>query len=88
VAGRARVPQSVLHQAISNRRTIVVTGGHSNALQRTTCVESHHYQISIDPAEREIDCHIEFMSESRFGLGGLSVREAYEGRPQRIERDG
>ena len=84
-----RVARGALHQAISNRGTIVVTGGHSNALQRhTTCAELHHYQISTFPAKRLIDCHIEFMSESSFGLGGLSVREAYEERPQRVERSG
>lgn len=32
-----RVPRSALHQAASDRGTIVITGGHSNALQR------HHW---------------------------------------------
>jgi hypothetical protein len=73
-------------QTTGTRGTLLVAGEHSNALQRhTTCAEVHHHQISTFPAKRLINCHIEFMGESTFGLGGLHVREAHQEAPQRLE---
>lgn len=84
-----RVPRGAIYQSSGTRGTLVVGGEHSNALQRhTTSAEVRHYQISTFPAKRLIDCHIEFMSDSSFGLGGLCVREAYQDRPQIVERGG
>jgi hypothetical protein len=84
-----RLPRAGLHQASSTRGKLVVAGEYSNVLQRhTTCAELHHHQMSTFPAKRLINCHIEFMGESTFGLGGVYVREPYQERPQRLERAG
>lgn len=84
-----RVPRGALHQASSSRGRIVVASDHSNALQRQTCcAELHLHQIATFPAKRLIDCHLEFIAESSFGLGGLVVREAHQDRPQLLERGG
>ncbi|MYN42753.1 hypothetical protein GTP55_25750 [Duganella sp. FT109W] len=84
-----RRPRAALHQASGTCGKLMVAGDFSNALQRhTTCAEMHGYQISTFAAKRIIDCYIEFMGDSSFGLGGLRVREAHQDRPQRLERDG
>lgn len=86
---KLELPRAALHQTTGRRGKVVVAGEHSNALQRhTTCAEVHHHQISTFPASRLINCHIEFMGESTFGLGGLHVREAHHEAPQRLERGG
>jgi hypothetical protein len=84
-----RLPRAALHQTTGTRGKLVVAGEYSNTLQRhTTCAEVHHHQISTFPAKRLINCHIEFIGESTFGLGGLYVREAHQEMPQRLERGG
>lgn len=84
-----RLPRAALHQATGTRGKLMVAGEYSNALQRhTTCAEVHGHQISTFAAKRIIECHIEFMGESSFALGGLRVREAWQDQPQLLERDG
>ena len=84
----ARLPRAGLHQATSTRGKLVASE-YSNALQRhTNCAELRHHQISTFPAKRLINCHIEFMGEATFGLGGIVVREAHQDHPQRLVRDG
>lgn len=87
--GGVRLPRGALYQSGGTRGKIVVAGHYSSALQRhTTCAELHHHQVTTFPAMRLVDCQLEFMSETSFGLGGLSVREAYKERPQLLERGG
>jgi hypothetical protein len=84
-----RLPRGSLHQIRGSRGRVVVAGDYSNALQRhTTCAELHSHQIASFPSGSLLDCYLEFMSETSFGLGGLSVREAFEARPQKVERSG
>jgi hypothetical protein len=67
----------------------VVTTDYVTPLQRhTLCTEVHHYQVSTFPAGRLIHCHIEWMSDEIFELGGLLVWESHGDRPQRLERAG
>jgi hypothetical protein len=83
-----RLPRAALHQATGTRGKLVVAGEYSTALQRhTTCAEVHGHQISTFAVKRMIDCHIEFMGDATFGLGGLLVRDCRD-TPQRLLRDG
>lgn len=84
-----RLPRAALQQATGTRGKLMVAGEYANVLQRhTTCAEVHGHQISTFAAKRMIDCHIEFMGDASFGLGGLLVREARRNEPQRLVRDG
>jgi hypothetical protein len=84
-----RVPRASLSGTGGTRGKLVVTGDYSSALQRhAACAEVHRHEISTFPAGRLIDCHLEFMSDTTFALGGLRVREAHGDDPQRIERAG
>lgn len=68
---------------------LAVGDDYSNILQRhTACAELRSHQISTFSADRLIDCHIEWMSEEAFELGGLRVRSAYQDQPEQLERVG
>jgi hypothetical protein len=84
-----RIPGSALRERTGSRGKLLIGAEHSNALQRhTTVAELQHHQIQTFPAGRLVDCYIEFMGEHSFELGGLRVREAHDGEPQRLERNG
>ena len=87
--GGAALPRNGLRDAGTTKGKLVVSNQHSTALQRpTTCAELHHHQIATFPAARLVDCHIEWMSDDGFELGGLTLWEAHRERPERLERDG
>lgn len=87
--GGAQLAKSGIHQSTSTRGKLVVTTDYVTPLQRhTLCAEAHHHQASTFPAGRLVDCHIEWMSDATFELGGLRVWDAHGDRPERLERAG
>ncbi|MRW86765.1 hypothetical protein GJ698_22090 [Pseudoduganella sp. FT26W] len=85
----AAIPKSAIHQASGTRGTLVVTTDYVTPLQRhTLCAEMHHYKTATFPAGRLVDCHIEWMSDNTFELGGLQVWDAHGDRSQWVERAG
>lgn len=85
----APLPKSGIRDASGTRGNLVVSTDFVTPLHRhTLCAEVHHHQISTFPAGRLVDCHIEWMSDETFELGGLRIWEAHGDRPQRLERAG
>lgn len=85
----APIPKSGIRDSSGTRGRLVVATDYVTTLQRhTLCAEVHHHQISTFPAGRLVDCHIEWMSDETFELGGLRVLDAHGDRPQRLERAG
>jgi len=85
----APMAKSGIRQSNGTRGRLVVTTDYVTPLQRhTLCAEVHHHQVSTFPAGRLVDCHIEWMSDETFELGGLRVWEAHGDRPERLERAG
>ena len=83
------LPKKLARESSGSRGLLAVADDYSNVLQRhTTCAELRRHQISTFPEGRLIDCHIEWMSEESFELGGLQLREAFESRPEQLERGG
>lgn len=83
------IPKSGVRDVSGSRGRLVVAGDYSNALQRhTTCAELHSHQISTFPQSRLINCHLLWMSESTFELGGLRVNPAHGELPEHLERAG
>lgn len=75
-ASGVAVPKRATRDDSGSLGLLVVGDDYSNVLQRhTACAELRSHQISTFPAARLIDCHIEWMSEESFELGGLRVRE-------------
>ncbi|NYE62174.1 hypothetical protein FHW58_003389 [Duganella sp. 1224] len=82
-------PKSAIRQSSGTRGRLVVTTDYVTPLQRyTLCAEVHHHQVSTFPAGRLVDCHIEWMSDETFELGGLRVCASHEDQPERLERAG
>lgn len=85
----ARVPRGAISQSIGRRGKLALGSEFSDALQRQTCTaDLQHYEAATSPCARLIDCHLEFMSDTTFALGGLQVFESHAERPQRIRRAG
>ncbi|QKY02827.1 hypothetical protein G3257_11620 [Janthinobacterium lividum] len=83
------LPKKLARESSGSRGLLAVADDYSNVLQRhATCAELRSHQISTFPKGRLIDCHIEWMSEESFELGGLLLREAFESRPEQLERGG
>lgn len=87
--GGVAQPKRTVRDNGGSHGLLVVGDDYSNVLQRhTACAELRSHQISTFPAGRLIDCHIEWMSEEAFELGGLRVREAHKEEPEQLERGG
>ncbi len=83
------LPKSGIHQSSGTRGRLVVTTDYATPLQRhTLCAEVHYHQTATFPAGRLVDCHIEWMSDETFEIGGLKVCGAHGEKPERIERAG
>jgi hypothetical protein len=85
----APMAKSGIRESNGMRGKLVVATDYVTPLQRhTLCAEMHHHQVSTFPAGRLVDCHIEWMSDETFELGGLRVWDASGDRPERLERAG
>lgn len=85
----AKLPKSGVRDTSSTRGTLVIGTDFVTPLQRhAICAEVHHHQMSTFLADRLVDCHIEWMSDETFELGGLRVWNAQGDRPERLERAG
>jgi len=88
-AGGVALPKRAARDSGGSQGLLVVGDDYSNVLQRhTACAELRSHQLSTFPADRLIDCHIEWMSEEAFELAGLRVRSAYQDQPEQLERGG
>lgn len=88
-SGGVAVPKRATRDSGGSQGLLVVGDDYSNLLQRhTACAELRSHQISTFPADRLIDCYIEWMSEEAFELGGLRLRSAYQDQPEQLERGG
>jgi len=88
-AGGVAVPKRATRDDSGSLGQLIVGDDYSNVLQRhTACAELRSHQISTFPSDRLIDCHIEWMSEESFELGGLRLREAHKEVPEQLERGG
>lgn len=58
--------------------------------RHTPLAELIHYEPDghKDSMAHLADCHLEWMSEDRFELGGLCIRAPFEDRPEHLLRDG
>lgn len=83
------LPKKLVRDSGGVRGLLAVADDYSNLLQRhATCAELRGHQISTFPEARLIDCHIEWMSEESFELGGLNLRRSFQSRPDQLERGG
>ena len=81
------LPKRLVRDSGGTRGLLAVADDYSNLLQRhATCAELRGHQISTFSEGRLIDCHIEWMSEESFELGGLQLRGSFESRPEQLER--
>ena len=83
------LPKRLVRDSGGSRGLLALADDYSTVLQRhATCAELRGHQISTFPEGCLIDCHIEWMSEESFELGGLQLRGSFESRPEQLERGG
>ena len=83
------LPKRLVRDSGGSRGLLALADAYSTVLQRhAACAELRGHQISTFPEGRLIDCHIEWMSEESFELGGLQLRGSFESRPEQLERGG
>jgi len=87
--GGVALPKGAVRDSSGTPGRLLVASEFAKSLQRhSVCAELQYYQPATFPAARLVDCYVEWMSDETFELGGLQIREEFQGQPQRLERNG
>lgn len=82
------LPRRGVRESSAAHGKLEIAGVFTNCLQRHTICAELFDQISTIPTARLVDCYIEWRSDTTFELGGLRVCEAFQHKPQHLERNG